>query len=847
MVKAYLHKFQEDSVQELLKKGTYQIMGNRTVKDTMENPIIFSSPTGSGKTIMSISFIQRLRNHLIENKDTAISSMNNFGKTTEQLNSNILNGEVSPLFIYFVPSSGGLGDQILKEVSFHSKWTVSDGEEELNIIDSESILNGTSEVKENSVLVITWDKYIKKNNIVNQITENNTTSTHLDLLTTTLTKNRPVIALIDEAHSHFNDKAKSVVSRFKPDLLVKISATPKEAYKDTESISMDVLSRTVLVPIEEVRKSGLIKDKIEIISSLQGKPLSLSSCLEKSVLLQKELTEILHDEVLYGNGQASRGKKMTINTIENPLILIQIDNDSEFKSSKLLEVVANLKALDLQDSEIVTWFSNKKPTDEQLAKAKVLIFKTAIALGWDYPRSHILVKLRETKSKSFDIQTIGRLTRLSNGRNNLDFRYEDERLRTAYVFVENGVTATDFDDTVSSLLGKFIYINENNYMVKELKRDSLAKFNQIGLKNGDVSKLKIDDSDVIFDNVKQILNSAINQELTNQQHTQFIVEKTFSDSIKENYTGEVEEVFKGQYNEQGSESFVIDDITMLLEMLKTLILKTLRNSKLKRYALESSNSVVVTRNRRDESLLSVFKTNRKLKEILADNSFPSDSKLEKDTSLFIFLLNNQGLVVDILNKFEDEFLNNHSKEGIVEGSVFEIKETIYIENQNFIESKEQDSWLYPVFPSEISKTSTEENEFLDFLIRNENIEFVYKNGVGGDAFSISYQEKLTHKNKNYYPDFIVVTKEGKVVILDYKQEAVDSNIFEKFIAGKNFEARNKRLVLDNQYSDLTVTMVVNVAKQGNPPIYKYLDNASYISVKDTNYTRYWLDIDLLLK
>lgn len=844
MVKAILHSFQEKAVQELLKKGTKQIVENNTVKDTMENPIIFSSPTGSGKTIMSISFIQRLNNYLKQNISNVVESMKVLGHDLDSLNSNVIEKELNPLFIYFVPSNGDLGGQIFNEISSHGSNVLSEGEEILNVVEPEAILNINQDLKENSVMVVTWDKYIKKNNKVNQYTENNTTSTQLDLLISSVTKNRPIIALIDEAHSHFNDKAKSVVSRFKPDLLVKISATPKESYKDTDAISKDVLNRTVLVPILDVRNSGLIKDKIEIISNINGVPLTMEKCIEEAVKLQEQLTSVLHYEIL---NNIAKGRKLTVNNIQNPLILIQIDNDSEFKNSKQSEVKNKLKTLGFDDSEILTWFSGGKPTKKQLDGAKVLIFKTAIALGWDYPRSHILVKLRETKSKSFDIQTIGRITRLSNGRNSLQNRYHDDRLRTGYVFVENGLTSTDFDDTVESLLGKFVYIDSNTYSVKEVKQESLNKFNQIGLKNGVVTKIKVDKDDVVLENIKQTLNVTINNELTNKQNSMFNFNKDFSININSNYTGEVEDVFKGEYNFQNKQLVNINEIATLKDMLFSVIFKNLKNSKLKEYAISSENVPSLSRRQVNESFTSIIQNNKKIKSLLIQNDFPYETKLEKDKSISIFLLNNQTLLIDIITQFENLFVRSFSKSVIVEGSVFSIKNSIYIDNNDFSVSNEQDGWLYKVIPNDISKTSTEENDFLKFLINNENVEFVYKNGTGKDDFNIVYQDKVTHKNKNYYPDFIVVTKSNKIIIIDYKQEAVDQSIFEKFSSGKHFESGNKQLVLDTQYNDLIVTMAVDFSKKGNEPTYKYLNNNSYISVDDDNHTRYWSDINLLLK
>lgn len=853
MVKDALHTFQENAVQELLKKSTKQILENTTSRDAMLNPIIFSSPTGSGKTIMSISFIQRFRNYLNGNISNVVESLETLGHDVDSLNKKLLGKEFKPLYIYFTPSVGELDVQTLNSIKEHrEKGDLSPEEECLNVVDSESVLNNTAQLTKNSVLVIPWDKYIKKNNTMNQYTENNMTSTSLDLLITALTKNKNVIAIIDEAHTHFKDKAKFLVSKFKPELLVKMSATPKEAYKDLNKISKDILNRTVLVPIEDVRNSGLIKDKVEIISELNGKPLSLEDCVEMSVELQKELTRLLRYEILNG---IAKGVRLTPEKIQDPLNLVQVENDSDFKQSRKEYIKELYIKKGYAESEIVFWLSGDKPDKETLEKAKVLIFKTAVAVGWDCPRSAILVKLREVKSKSFDIQVIGRTLRYSNFRNSMEHRYQDSKLRTSFVFVEGGVSSTDFDENLKSLFGKFVYIDSNNYFTKELKQNALDKFNQIGLKNGNIIKRTLDPKSVIFDNIKESLNISINQEFNNKQLTSFNLSKAYQISINKNYSENVEEVIKGSYNLQEKQQVYIEDNSNLNNLVNIFILSALRNSKLKEFALKSSNPIPSPtrkigdkdkQNTRQENLFDIIKKNSKISDFLIDNNFPFSTDSEKEDSVCIFLLNNPSFFKDILIRFENSFMGTYSSEFETEGSKFSIKNSIYIEDNKFSDSNEQDGWLYSKIPDEISKTSTEEIEFLKFLINHSGVDFVHKNGTDANSFYIIYQDKITHKNKKYYPDFITVSKSGKVSILDYKQEAVDQNIYNKFAAGKQYQSENKHLVLENHYTDFVVTMVVNFGKKGDKPNYKFLANPNYISVNSSDCTKYWLDIESLL-
>ena len=55
---------------------------------------------------------------------------------------------------------------------------------------------------------------------------------------------------------------------------------------------------------------------------------------------------------------------------------------------------------------------NRENIEIKDSPVEVMIFKEAIALGWDCPRAHILVQLRDWRSITFSMQTVGRITRM---------------------------------------------------------------------------------------------------------------------------------------------------------------------------------------------------------------------------------------------------------------------------------------------------------------------------------------------------------------------------------------------------------------------------------------------------
>ena len=63
--------------------------------------------------------------------------------------------------------------------------------------------------------------------------------------------------------------------------------------------------------------------------------------------------------------------------------------------------------------------------------AQVLLFKEAIALGWDCPRAAVLLIFRKMQSDQFTIRTVGRILRMPQQKH-----YPDELLNVGYVFTD---------------------------------------------------------------------------------------------------------------------------------------------------------------------------------------------------------------------------------------------------------------------------------------------------------------------------------------------------------------------------------------------------------------------------
>ena len=75
-------------------------------------------------------------------------------------------------------------------------------------------------------------------------------------------------------------------------------------------------------------------------------------------------------------------------------------------------------------------------------EVEILIFKQAIALGWDCPRAAILIIFRDSTSVTFTIQVIGRIMRMPEQK----FYLKNPELNRGFVFtnLENIEIAKDY-------------------------------------------------------------------------------------------------------------------------------------------------------------------------------------------------------------------------------------------------------------------------------------------------------------------------------------------------------------------------------------------------------------------
>ncbi|MEW5897478.1 MAG: DEAD/DEAH box helicase family protein, partial [Nanoarchaeota archaeon] len=261
-------------------------------------------------------------------------------------------------------------------------------------------------IDENEILFFNWESINKADNVY--IRENEQDLNLSKVLERTKDEGREIVLVIDEAHHHTTSEiSQRLIRDIGPKLTIEVSATPVITDEDEK----------VNVHLEEVKTEGMIKKAVilndQFVNLLkQGKIKTQLSGSSEDLVIDAALKK--RNELL----KAFRKEKAHI----NPLVLIQLpDRIGSLEDRMKEKVIGILKdkysiSTEKGNNKLAIWLSgehvNKEDVERNDSEVEVLIFKQAIALGWDCPRAQILVLFRQWHSPIFSIQTVGRIMRM---------------------------------------------------------------------------------------------------------------------------------------------------------------------------------------------------------------------------------------------------------------------------------------------------------------------------------------------------------------------------------------------------------------------------------------------------
>lgn len=353
-----LFDFQEKAVIKLL-----DIVTDSRSKQT----ITVKSPTGSGKTIILIDFVEEYLTKI--NSRTA--------------------------FIWLCPGKGDLEEQSRQKMRKFAPHRHTQ-----NLFDS--LQNG---FEAGSTTFINWELVTKKGNTSIRDSERKNL---FDRIADAHRVGIEFIVIIDEEHSNNTAKAKMIIDAFSAKNIIRVSATAIEnkRYEYFEIDEVDVIGEGLITKALYVNEG--LTDGMEVADDYDCL-LDLADIKRKDIAARyKELGKTIRPLVLI---QFPNGQPETIRAVEKKLESMGYTYDNGMVSIWMSE-----DKRDLPDN-----------LTENDATPVFLLMKQAISTGWDCPRAKILVKLREGMSESFEIQTIGRIRRMPEAKHYeddlLDFCY----------------------------------------------------------------------------------------------------------------------------------------------------------------------------------------------------------------------------------------------------------------------------------------------------------------------------------------------------------------------------------------------------------------------------------------
>lgn len=695
-------RYQRKAVDELLKKVDNCI-------EEGEKEFLFVAPTGSGKTIMTGLFMTE---YLEQHKEEKIG------------------------YFWLSPGKADLAGQ--------SKDSISETFNQLNTLNLSDVLN-QGEILPDDAVFINWEAINKKDNVATR--EGEKTNIFDVIENSELDK---FIILVDESHESRNSiKANELLDAFCPDIIIDITATPRESR---------VYNRfnTVKTDINDVIEEGFIKNQIVINDGLES--LELESVLKASIEKRKEV------EVEYRKVEPD---------CPTPLILIQIENDNTIeleggKIPKALHIKNELEKLGVKDDKIAIWVSDKKVCQNleglKTSDVEVLIFKSAIATGYDIPRSSILCRLREIKSSVFDTQVLGRVLRTVYKKH-----YGVPLVDSAYIF-------TEFSDYEYKLELDDDLLDR----VREGKKQAFLKGEfELELPNFSIPMEK-KETQLEHTVDTGMLKSRLDRELLHRVD-EFRIQE---DKLKEDLvSGRVD---SNKILDEDALSYLEGkEVSYSDKKIKELYVRKTRGL---------NKKLIITK-----MLLNILRKNKEVR-------LPIDAMK--------LYLSNENEINLLIDKAIKDYYEVHLRKTVVIKEYTPPKDVYY----NNILEESANNYAYTLQPNldvKYSKSSSED-KFSQFLENSDKVKYWYKNGVGAEHFSINYRAS-DYTNKLYYPDFIIVDNNNKLYILDTKSPILTGtmsgtkdykDIESKYFEGKEYELKYRTdIISKTDFSDIEFSMI----------------------------------------
>ena len=691
-----LKRYQEKAVNKLVS-STQELLKDKQEKAT----IIFQSPTGSGKTYMMSQYI-------------------------EQTIKAFSHDEICFLWI-------SIGTGMLHKQSYYSLKNIFREFPDVYLLENE-FHGGRGHIERNEVVIVNWDKLNQKDKETgewkNSLMKDSETYNFRDVVQNTKELGTKIIMIIDESHSSAKSERALELRDdvIKADLTIEMSATPVISEYDAR----------VKVNPQDVIDEGMIKKEIIVNDGLEFH--NIDDITSEELILKSAISKRFNLAKMYLKNELDI----------NPLCLIQLPSGKEGEQKQ--EFIENYLAENnatTANGKLAIWLSEDKINLDMLndneSKVEFLIFKQAIATGWDCPRAQVLVRFRDVKSVIFDIQTVGRILRMPEA-----IHYHDDELNRAFMYINTDkfdVKKEEYNpniiksiystrkDIYGDMKLRSYYLNRVDYgdVTRSIYEDLEEVFcKKVGLKIGQYE---------FFEDNKKIVSKVISLEAL----------ETEMELIDEKHIDTLE------FDGLGDET-VTADTTIKVRLSSAdldIALENLVRNNLNGFAAKRSLGIMLNGIRR------WFK---QYLGISARETFNGHIKIRN------IVLSNYELFGQLLD--EATLVYKHTKEQEIKEKVSEIE--VWNDNWEVSQKRGFNPQVYTKYeyklslysPCYLNFDSNIEEDFIEFLEKHEDkILWWWQNGSEHMAlnFGIKYNTKST-----FQPDFLVMFKNGRLGIFDTK-------------------------------------------------------------------------------